>query len=178
MSARQVFGEIEFVSGVVGPERVIGVPWALGNGVEAHYEVRYDPRLRRYVCEELRVIRAHDLYEAPEPITTEALREIGVREMVFSSLLVDPVLRDLPNPDGREPWGRFPPEGLAKEGPTDRALRWVAHSYRYGLAIQGRPTKAVEEFLGVPRATAGRWVSKARERGFLGAAEVGKAGEE
>jgi hypothetical protein len=85
------------------------------------------------------------------------------------------LIRDLPNPDGRQPWGRQVPSDVAKEGPTDRALRWVAHIYRYGLAIGYKPTKAVAEAVGLSRPTAGRWIAAAREKGFLGPAEVGKA---
>jgi hypothetical protein len=87
-------------------------------------------------------------------------------------------IRDRPNPDGAQPWGRQVPDGLGAEGPTDRVLRWVAHVYKLALALENEPTKAVEVAFGVSRPTAGRWVAAARapERGYLGPAEIGKAG--
>jgi hypothetical protein len=81
------------------------------------------------------------------------------------------------NPDGREPWGLTPPDDVAEHGPTDRALRWVAHLYRYGYAVSYNPTKAVEETLKLPRSTAGRWIAAARTAGYLAPSEgMGKAG--
>lgn len=66
---------------------------------------------------------------------------------------------------------------IKREGPTDEALRWVAFAYRIALVLGEPPTRAVEKGLRLPRSTAGRWVSLARERGYLGEAEgPGKAG--
>jgi hypothetical protein len=88
-----------------------------------------------------------------------------------------PVIRELENPDGREPWGKTALNGVAEHGPTDRALRWTAHFYRYGYAVSYNPTKAVQESLQLPRSTAGRWIAAAREAGYLGPSEgMGKAG--
>jgi hypothetical protein len=42
-------------------------------------------------------------------------------------------------------------------------------------AIGANPTQAVETF-GLPRATAIRWIAKARESGYLGPAVKGRAG--
>jgi hypothetical protein len=118
-------------------------------------------------------------------ITTDHLTEIKIGACIQTMLLhndegaaaEDRVIRDVPNPDGVEPWGRTPPEGLSEEGPSDRVLLWVAHLYRLGLAIDYNPTKAVEENLKVPRSTAGRWIARARERGYLEPAEgQGRAG--
>ena len=66
-----------------------------------------------------------------------------------------------------------------KRGPiTDERLRQVADIYRAACFATGAPTNAVRDQLGVPRATAGRWVSLARQRGFLGATQPGVAGEQ
>jgi hypothetical protein len=63
------------------------------------------------------------------------------------------------------------------DGPTDEVLGWVAHIYRMALVLGDPPTAAVENTLDLKRSTAGRWVSVAREKGFLSAAEgPGKAG--
>lgn len=139
-------------------------------------ELTYDAAVGRYVCSEL-VLRQSAAVTPSEPVTTEAIRQVQVAQEIVLLLLVDSPLRDLPNPDGVEPWGRTLPEGLAKEeGPTDRVLRWVGHLYKYALAVEYPPTKAVEEKFRVSRPTAGRWVSAARREGFLGPAEAGKAG--
>ena len=59
---------------------------------------------------------------------------------------------------------------------TDEKLREVADVYRRANAT-GHPTKAVMEEWHVERATASRWVRRAREAGFLGAARPRMAGE-
>jgi hypothetical protein len=169
--------EIEIVPGVVGPETVTWNGRAVFTTarLEAEYEFRFDGDLWRYVCDKLTVHANHGV-----PITAAALREVKVAEIMLAVLMAsgEPPgrIRDLPNPDGREPWGRQLPDGLAEEGPTDRALRWVAHIYRFAFAVGGPPTGWVEEAFGLTRPTAGRWISAARQRGFLGPAEVGKAG--
>ena len=61
-------------------------------------------------------------------------------------------------------------------GPVTETLEWVARIYGLALATGDKPTKAVEEVFMVPRYTASRWVASARERGFLGPAQPGKAG--
>ena len=86
------------------------------------------------------------------------------------------VLRVQPNPDGVEPWGLNPPNGLREEGPTDRVLQWVAHLYRWAMAIAPNPALEVERALGLSHSTAGRWVRMARQKGYLGPSEgPGKA---
>ena len=59
------------------------------------------------------------------------------------------------------------PADLGKAGPTDETLRWVARIYRLALLVGDAPTQAVAEGLSVPRSTAGRWVTRARDRGHL-----------
>jgi hypothetical protein len=196
---RELFGQVEIVPGIVGPERVTYDSWSVPTvegGIDVELDVIFDPVLRRYVCVEL-VAKRHQ----PTPnadgtystegrylghITTDHLTHIRIADVIQIMLLVmndpgaapeDRAIRQLPNPDNIEPWGFKAPEGLSEEGPTDRTLRWTAHLYRYGLAIEYNPTKSVEESLGVPRSTAGRWIAKARERGYLEPAEgQGRAG--
>jgi hypothetical protein len=181
--------EIEVIPGVVGPREFRAFPVTEPyTGHELAVLVRFDERLRRYTCDELCLARG----EGGPPITTESLRQVPIGVLIDSSIRIsllvdfrdapgdmpDTALRDLPNPDGREPWGRVPPQGLAKEGPTDRSLQWVAHLYRLSVALGEQPTATVQELMGLSRATAGRWVGTARERGYLGAAALGKAGEQ
>ena len=59
----------------------------------------------------------------------------------------------------------------------DDKLRRLADLYRTALANGDPPTQTAADALGVPRSTVARWVAKARERGLLGAATPGKAGE-
>jgi len=195
---RELFGEVEIVPGVIGPERVTDDRWGIptvDGGIDVELDVRFDSVLRRYVCVELVAKRQEPTPNADGTyssegrflghITTDHLTEIKIGACIQTMLLhndegaaaEDRVIRDVPNPDGVEPWGRTPPEGLSEEGPTDRVLLWVAHLYRLGLAIDYNPTKAVEENLKVPRSTAGRWIARARERGYLEPAEgQGRAG--
>jgi hypothetical protein len=63
------------------------------------------------------------------------------------------------------------PEGLREEGPTGRALQWVAHLYHYGMAVSMKPAKVVEETLKLSHGTAVRWVRLARQKGYLGPSE-------
>jgi hypothetical protein len=195
---RELFGQVEIVPGIVGPERVTSDNWGVptvDGGIDVELNVIFDPVLRRYVCVKLVAKRQQPTRNADGTyssegrflghVTTDHLTHIRIGDAIQMMLLVndegtaleDRPIRELPNPDNIEPWGWKAPEGLSEEGPTDRVLRWTAHLYRYGLAIEYNPTKAVEESLGVPRSTVGRWIAKARERGYLEPAEgQGRAG--
>jgi hypothetical protein len=65
---------------------------------------------------------------------------------------------------------------LRAEGPSDETLGWVALTYTLALIFGDSPTRAVEKAFSthegdLPQSTAGRWVSLARRRGFLGPSE-------
>jgi hypothetical protein len=60
---------------------------------------------------------------------------------------------------------------------SDDHLRQVEAAYRAAMAQGQPPTRAVMEQWHVARATASRWIARARDRGFLGAARQGVAGE-
>jgi hypothetical protein len=60
---------------------------------------------------------------------------------------------------------------------SDDRLRRVAGVYRAALENGDPPTQTVADVLHASRPTAARWVAAARERGLLGAAVPGKAGE-
>jgi|SRR5215211_2101076 len=157
--------------GIVGPELITYddqqfVDFTPVGAIEFSMTIRFDRELRRYVCSELHA----------REITTELMRHVKIADWIQLALLSDPVVRELPNPDGREPWGLTVPEGASKR-PTERALAWVSHLYRYGLAVSYTPTKVVENRLKLPRSTASRWIAMAREAGYLGPSEgQGKAG--
>lgn len=174
-------GEVEIVPGVVGPEWFLYDNWVTATGHAVNLAVRWDPELRRYVCESVTVTREGQ--PSAPPVTTEALRDVPIGFGITMALLfkgqgdADLSVRDLPNPDGRDPWGRVVPKELKGGKRSDRALQWVAQVYRFAIAIDHPPTKTVEEELGLPRTTAVRWVMAARDAGYLRAAEVGKRGE-
>ncbi len=56
-------------------------------------------------------------------------------------------------------------------------LREVATVYRAAVTARQPPTRAVMERWNVARATASRWIARARADGYLGKAQPGKAGE-
>ena len=60
---------------------------------------------------------------------------------------------------------------------SDDHLRRVAKVYRDAVQRGDPPTQTVADTMHASRATAARWVTRARERGMLGAAAPGKAGE-
>ena len=61
---------------------------------------------------------------------------------------------------------------------TDELLRGVADIYREALAEGSPPTRRVMERLQTSRSTAGRYVQRARKRGFLGPTHPRVAGEQ
>ncbi len=128
----------------------------------------------RFVCRDLRVTQV----DGGPPVTGEALRRIPVSEVIRTAL-EDTIVRG--EQIGPELWEAAPMgaprRDIARHGPTDEALKHVAAIYRFTHALGESPTKGVQERLGLPRSTAARWVALARERGYLGAASVGKAGE-
>lgn len=60
---------------------------------------------------------------------------------------------------------------------TEAQLDQVATIYRRALLDGKPPTAEVAARMNIARSTAGRWVMKARERGLLGPAKRGSAGE-
>jgi hypothetical protein len=180
---REVSAElIEIVPGVMGVQWIRddrgAIPSPSGN-IRVEVYIRFEPELHRYIC---RAFTARG--PVGRPVTTEVLRQARTGDWINMALMKTTVLdaeqqpiREVANPDGREPWGLTPPDGITAGGPTDRALQWVAHVYRYGYAVSFNPTKAVQETLKLPRSTAGRWIAAAREAGYLGPSEgMGKAG--
>lgn len=119
----------------------------------------------RYECEELCVRRQ----SGGDPVTGEAVRSIPmagiIRHAVWQMLM-----RTSTTPEGAHaasPLGWEIPPDLAAGGPTDDALRLVARVYKISQALGQPPTQSVQKDLGLPRSTAGRWISLARKRGLL-----------
>lgn len=78
-----------------------------------------------------------------------------------------------PAPDYQLPAGR--PSG----GYPDEHYQWVAHQYRRAVAHSPRnPMAALRESMpGRSDATIRRWIQRARDKGYLGEAVPGRAGE-
>jgi hypothetical protein len=180
---RELTGTVEIVPGVVGPAEVFddrGVITSPAGRVTTEVRIRFDSELRRYICREF-TARSR----VGQPLTADALRYARIADQINMALLTttnfdepEQPIKVLDNPDGREPWGLTPPGDIAdRHGPTDRALKWTAHIYKYGYAVSYNPTLAVMELLKLPRSTAGRWIAAARKAGYLGPSEgTGKAG--
>jgi hypothetical protein len=158
---------------------LIELPAGLGLPSECVVVVTYPERARvemvvelragRYEVKGLSVLRDARAAE----ITAEFLRSLTPRDDVRAALL------DLLKPMTWSQSGAVvtaqipgrPPKGIASQGPTEEVLKWVAQEYALAYALTIPPTKAVQESLGVSRATAGRWVAEARHRGLIGTDE-------
>jgi hypothetical protein len=147
-----------FAEGVVAPRRIT----ATASGHDPDYDLELEIELERgrYV---LRTMTCRARKRGA--ITSEGVNGIPVPKIVRIIL-------------GRA-LGTFSPPGPAPSdrGPTEEALRRVAWVYQTAHLMGLPPTESVSQDLDLPRSTAGRWVSMARQRGFLGKAEPRKAGE-
>lgn len=115
------------------------------------------------------------------PVNGEALRQVALTGFITNAIGANTTLP--PRMPGETytviAWGLLEPDDVERmraAGPTDETLGWVAKVYTLALATGDRPTKAVKEVFELAQSTAGQWVARARERGFLGPAEPGKAG--
>ena len=114
----------------------------------------------RYVC-----VTIH----ADDGLTGEMLRQIPVAEIVRRAVS-DSLDQLKPSRDGGFSivlGAARPPKPTGRTGPSDDLLRHVAFVYRVALLAGDAPTEAVAKEVGIPRATAGRWIASAREKGFL-----------
>lgn len=123
------------------------------NGYAVKIDAEYDRWTGRYVARSVEV-RAGDGAE----VTGEVLRSIPV-----ATILRDGIMPAL----GLTHLRRVPRGGFRAAGPTPHTLRWVARVYRFAVLLGANPTQAVADGLDVPRSTAGRWVTRARDQGLL-----------
>lgn len=109
----------------------------------------------RYECRSLTVTAA----EGGE-VTGEVLRALPVagvmRDGILSALQSMTLLSVGPIP-----------ADVTEGGPTTRAREWVARLYRLALVLGDPPIPAVAAGLKLPKSTASRWITRARDRGFL-----------
>jgi hypothetical protein len=121
----------------------------------------------RFVCEALRAERK----KGGPPVTSEGIRKLPVGGLIRTAAMEN-IYRVRKNPTARDSvtttkahLGGF--ERFAAAGPTDEALEYVALVYRLAYACNENPTQAVTEAFGLPRSTAERWVSRARDLGLI-----------
>jgi hypothetical protein len=146
-------------------------------GLTADLTIDYDAAQGRFACTEL-ATRAGI-------VSSQALRKLPIGELVQTAVLTPPGPMSLADYDftcqhQHEPGdGRYAllktPEGFPGDGPTPANIKFTAQAYTLAYAIGANPTQSVEEF-GLSRATAIRWIAKARAAGYLGPAVKGRAG--
>lgn len=127
-----------------------------------------------FVCTEVRATRRG----GGPPVTSEALRAIPVARLTRAY-----AERNIDSYDAEGQPAAAPqmiPAHLAElraAGPVDETLETVAHLYRRAAVLGDAPRVAVEEAFSLPRSTAGRWITLARQRGHLAPSEgTGKTG--
>lgn len=140
-------------------------------------EIYVVPQDGRLVAHEVRVRRQPD----GPPVTGEAIRSIPVAALTqYAAREVLRIVSIAANGETTAVRAGVPEEQVQyvrDHGLTDKTIEIVAHTYRLALLMGNTPTKMVEEWLEIPRSTAGRWIATARERGLLGKTEGrGKAG--
>lgn len=147
-------GQVVLDDGLTIPAK-IHAAWRGINGHEVDLTAEYDARVGRYIASEL-VVRAGE-----QEVTGESIRNIPVGGMVRLAVAgeVAPLLTASQGP--------LDPAEVLQPGPSVAVLRRVARVYRLALLLGDAPTARVAKALAVPRSTAGRWVTRARDRGYL-----------
>jgi hypothetical protein len=150
-----------FSEGVLAPRRITAT--AAGRDPAYDLEVEIELERGRYIVTSL-TCRARK----GGAVTSEGVTHVPVKQIL--RIIVG---RALGNP--LVSWA--PGRPTSNQGPTEEALQRVAAVYRMAHLMGLPPTESVAQDLDLPRSTTGRWVSMARQRGFLGKAEPRKAGE-
>lgn len=128
--------------------------------VDVHAELRLDGA--RYVVAELAVRQR----EGGPPITGELIRTIPVQTLVRGGIAD---VATMGTRAFRTSVALGPEEHarLAGDGPTDETLRWVARIYVQAQLAGEPPTKAVKDTLRIPLSTAGYWIRRTKDKGFM-----------
>lgn len=131
----------------------------------------------------LLVVAQLDVRQRPggDPVTTASLRKVTVGKLIQACIPYlqvwdsDPVTGNVTRVG--TPWLTEEDVKHAElHGPDNQTLRRVAHVYRLALIKSGAPTKSVSAAFNISQATAGRWVTKTRNAGYLGPVQApGKA---
>lgn len=125
------------------------------NGYDVTMRAAYSLTSGRFECRTL-TISTSDGAE----ITGEALRSVPVQTVLHSG--VAQALQGFTTLN----MGAMPRD-ITEGGPTTRALEWVAYLYRIALIFGDSPVQAVTTTLKLPKSTANRWITRARDRGIL-----------
>ncbi len=124
------------------------------NGYDLTMKVEYTPSSGRYEC------RTLTLTTPDAEITGESLRSIPVQ-----NILKDGVVSALSAVTALN-MGVIP-QDVTEGGPTTSALSWVSYVYRVALILGESPVQGVAGALNLPKSTANRWITRARDRGLL-----------
>ncbi len=178
----RVVAHVELRDGYYVPSRFL----AVSDAVSLDVEVGNDgvPRCRRL-----------ELVASPgEAITSESLRRVPVARLLRQAT-AGAARQFEPLEPGGEPVFQLVPSAPREVADfyrryvtdtrrprrgvpvSDDHLKQVAELYRAALDRGDPPTQTVADAMHAARSTAARWIAKARERGFLGAALPSQAGE-
>lgn len=132
----------------------------------------------RFVLRSVEVAQADD----GPPVTADVLRVLPLNRIMV--LAVEDLLFDVEvakaAAEGKTDTTKMTPLSWVApdpgSGPTDDNIKVVSIAYRIAYACGVPPTKYVEERMGLSRATAGRWIKAARDRGLLGQTDPGRKG--
>lgn len=164
---------VELAPGVRGPERASGT--FTPDDDEFAYVVELSVVFSdgRYVVDKMVCTQV----EGGRPVDSIGLRLLPIAKLVTHTVLPYIWQRDAEQQGSTKltPFDGVSPDDAA-DGPTDDALRKVALVYSVSYACGQPPAKRVTEVFRLARSTAGRWVTMARERGFLGPTTPGRAG--
>ncbi len=119
--------------------------------------------------------------EVATGINAAVLRKLApqdlVRSLVQHAVSVQTVKPAHVDEDGRQWWTLFggmfagvteeSARTIRLEGPTDANVKKAAELYALAAALDAPPTKHVATTLGLPLSTAGFWVRRARDLGYL-----------
>jgi hypothetical protein len=131
-------------------------------------ELDVDVQDGRYVATRMTLVAR----KRTQPVSSDTLRMIPISELVTRAAVQAPVGTSHASPLGDKTAAEIRAMGL-----TDDVLEAIASTYRMAVLCNIPATEAVAERLEVSRATAGRWIARARERGYLAPARVGQSGE-
>lgn len=155
-------------SGIYAPARIQIDSDMMPEQSEVDYEATLVIEGSRYVVEEL-VLRRSRAWDAPggPPITGELIRKIPVQRIVKVAARIASGTLD---ESGEVTPLRFTDadiERLVKAGASDETLLAVAQIYATASLIGDPQAKNVAGVLGIPLSTAGYWIRRAKDRGFL-----------
>jgi hypothetical protein len=126
------------------------------NGYDVTMRAAYNLHSGRFECRTL-TVAAPDGAE----ITGEAVRSVPVQTVLNTGVVS--ALQGVTTLN----MGRLVPADITEGGPTTKALEWVAYLYRVALIFGESPVRAVAHSLELPKSTANRWITRARDRGIL-----------